>query len=569
MADAQQTTIINIERLRDLVGDIVVAGHGRLVDFVGDNFLAEFGSAIHALHSAIEIQGRVHVLNRDLPDELQMRVRIGAHVGEVKLQSGKIYGDALNVAARLEPLAEPGGICLSGQIVDQVTGYVSIDIEDHGIHDLKNVARPVHAFRILARTLAESTSELQSGDPAPSKSRFGIREIPTIAVIPFSNLSADPDKEHIVDAMTIDIITALSCDKRLSVIAYNSVRQFKGISTDAKDIGLRLGVRYLVEGSVRYMGPRLRVSAALIDVDTRREVWANKTDTLTEDIFEVFDELIEAVVTALASNLNLAESERFRRKPPEQLDAWALATRALAGRGWISLDESLSLVQQALALDSEYAYAWAVSGFLTAFKFPMGLSNDHGADIAVSLNHTERALALDAVDPWNLVAKAVALQYAGRPGESMEYLERSLRLNPSDVLAHCYYGRGLAYSGKPALAIPHFERFRRLNPTDPNANLAEMYLAITQAFLQNWDEAVKAARDSLAACGGRNPWSWVVLMAGLGGQGNLDAAKATIPELAIVAPHWDLQFVEQFFEDCQEDKALLPPIFSILRTIWK
>ena len=150
----------------------------------------------------------------------------------------------------------------------------------------------------------------------------------------------------------------------------------------------------------------------------------------------------------------------------------------------------------------------------------------------------------------------------------MEYLERSLRLNPSDVLAHCYYGRGLMFSGRPALAIPHFERFQRLNPTDPNAHLAGMYHAIARMFLRDWAGTVQTARESLAACGGRNPWTWVVLMIGLAGLGNLDEARAALPELKSVAPHWDRQFVEDFFTQCQEDRALLRPMFEILRTVW-
>ena len=570
MAADTERAIASIGRLRDLIGDVVVARNGRLVDFVGDNFLAEFGSAVHALQSAIEIQSRIHGHNvtADNSAEQYMRVRIGAHVGDVRLESGRIYGDALNIAARLEPLSEPGGICLSGQILDQVSGHIRIDLEDFGLRELKNISRPIHAYRVLADTIAASPARPEARTAAKLDERFGFLGIPTIAVLPFANLSTGAEQDHIVEAVTVDVITALSCDKRLAVIAYSSVRQFKGVPTDVKEIGARLEARYLVEGSVRHMGPRIRISVALIDVETRRELWGNKIDSPAAALFEVFDELVETIVLALASNLNLAESERFRRKQPEQLDAWALATYGLASRGWLSLDKSLNLAQQALAIDPNYAYAWAVSGFLTAFKFPMGLSVDHGSDITVSLNHTDRALTLDTVDPWNLVAKGVALQYAGRPAESMEYLERSLRLNPSDVLAHCYYGRGLMFSGRPALAIPHFERFQRLNPTDPNAHLAGMYHAIARMFLCDWAGTVQTARESLAACGGRNPWTWVVLMIGLAGLGNLDEARAALPELKSVAPHWDRQFVEDFFTQCQEDRALLRPMFEILRTVW-
>ena len=241
---------------------------------------------------------------------------------------------------------------------------------------------------------------------------------------------------------------------------------------------------------------------------------------------------------------------------------------AHATRGWTSLDECLGLARRAVEIDPKYAYAWAVLGFLTAFKFPMGLSKDHPADIEESLKQTDKALALDSFDPWNLVAKSVALQYGGRPAESLTYLQQSLRRNPNDVLAHCYYGRGLMYAGRPALAIAHFQRFRRLNPNDPGAHMAEMYHAGALNFLQRWQDAEHAARESLAACGGRNPWSWIYLSIALGGQHKFDDATAAIVEAKNVAPHWTRTFVEGFLCDCQEDKTLLEPWFRILEKVW-
>ena len=568
MALDEEATIKTLAIRRNTVGNLVVGNHGRLVDFTGDNFLAEFDSAINALRSAIEIQHSIQAEHADTPEERRMSFRIGAHVGDVRIDGDRIYGDAVNIAARLEGLSEIGGICLSRQILDQVSGQVGLDYEDLGDKILKNIQNPVHAFSIPAKTLVAELAFLRN------ENRTGIlgigvaQGIPSIAVLPFTNLSIDPELEYLVEAMTVEIITGLSCDRRLSVIAYNSVRQFKGNTSDLGEFARILGVRYIVEGRVRHLGSRLRVTTALIEVETKREIWGGKFDRASSEIFEVFDELIEAIVTALASHLKMTESERFRRKRPEQLDAWALATRAMASRGWISLEENLLLARRALEIDPKYAYAWAVLGFLTAFKYPMGLSEDHQADIDQALRQTDKALTLDSGDPWNLVAKAVALQYGGRPTESLGYLQRSLRLNPSDVLAHCYYGRALMYSGKPALAIAHFERFKRLNPNDPGASTAGMYHAIALAFLQRWEEAEEAARESLAACGGRNPWSWVFLVIALRAQDKTENAEAAVNELKKVAPHWDRSFVENFLMECQEDKALLVPVFEILRSVW-
>lgn len=207
-------------------------------------------------------------------------------------------------------------------------------------------------------------------------------------------------------------------------------------------------------------------------------------------------------------------------------------------------------------------------GFLTAFRLPLGLSEDRQVDIDESLRLTDRALALEARDPYNLVAKAIALQYGGRPGESMPYLQRALRLNPSYVLAHCYYVRGLMFSGRPAIALAHFERFNRLNPNDPGAHMAGMYHAIALAFLTRWAEAEAVARGSLAASGGRNPWSQVFLMIALGGQNRDEEAACVHDDLARVAPHWDRAFVDGFLRECQEDSELLPPLFVILDRVW-
>ncbi len=571
MATDEEATIKMLAAHEDAIGIAVVTHHGRLVDFTGDNFLAEFGSAVHALHCAVEIQHANHAKSADIPHEQQMNFRLGAHVGDVRIEGDRIYGDAVNVASRLEGLSEVGGICLSRQILDQVTGQFDLDCEDLGEQMFKNIPHPVHAYRVPVKTLIAEPSTRHEDHRNGFYHDASPQGIPTIAVLPFTNLSTDLEQEYLVDAMTVDIITGLSCDKRFAVISHNSVMQFKGKVPDIREIGKILGARYVVEGTVRHIGPRFRVSMALIDVETRRELWGDKIDRALTELFDVFDDLVEAIVTALGSHLKMAEVERFRRKPPEQLDAWALAARATATfflNPTTTLDETLSLVRRALEIDPEYAFAWAVLGFLTAFKFPLGLSEDHQADIDESLRLTEKALTLDAGDPWNLVAKSVALQYAGRPAESMEYLQRSLRLNPSDVLAHCYYGRGLMFSGKPAVALAHFERFKRLNPNDPGAHMAGMYHSLALVFLQRWEEAEKTARGSLAAAGGRNGWSWVFLMISLGGQGKSDDAAAVIPELNRVVPHWDRDFVENFLTECQEDKELLPPVFEILRSVW-
>ena len=568
MANDEDATVRMLAVQRDSIGAAVLANHGRLVDFTGDNFLAEFGSALHAVLCALEIQRTNHAKSAGLAVEQRMSFRLGAHVGAVRIDGERIYGDAVNIAARLESFSEAGGICLSQQVLDQISTQIEIDCEDLGEKTLKNIPYPVRAYAIPAKALSGNSSAAQE---TPGNA-IGVTKIPlgipSIAVLPFANLSSDAEQEYLADGMTADIITGLSCDKRFVVIARNSVMQFKGKTPDIKEVGTMLGVRYVVEGSVRRIGARFRVTTALIEVETRRELWGDRFDRALTEIFEVFDELIEAIVTALGSHLKLAEQTRFRRKPPGQLGAWELATRAFADRGVTTIKDCLSLARRAVDIDPAYPYAWAVLGILTASKFPMGASDNHQADIEESLQQTDTALKLDPRDPFCLVAKSVALQYGGRPADSIEYLHRSLRLNPSDVFAHLYYGRGLTFSGKPELAIAHFERFNRLNPTDPGAHLAGMYHAIALLFLQRWEAAEAVARGSLAAIGGRNPWSAVFLMIALGAQGKLDAANVVVSEMKGLARKWDRKFVENFLTECQDDKKLLPPIFAILRSVW-
>lgn len=327
MAADEDATIKTLAAHRDTIGIAVVSHHGRLVDFTGDNFLAEFGSAVDAVHCAVQIQHTLHARSADIPAERRMNFRLGAHLGDVRIEGERIYGDAVNIAARLEGLSEVGGICLSKQMVDQISGQIDLAYDDLGERVLKNIANPVHAYSIRAEALV-ARSTLGFDDRGAFETHLSAG-IPTIAVLPFANLSNDPEQAHIVDAMTVDIITGLSCDRRLSVIAYNSVRQFKAADHDVSAIGRMLGARYVVEGSVRYFGPRIRVSTALIDAETSREIWGSKIDRAAADLFELFDELIEAIVTALASQLRKTEIERFRRKPW----SWVFLAISLGGQG--------------------------------------------------------------------------------------------------------------------------------------------------------------------------------------------------------------------------------------------
>jgi TolB-like protein/class 3 adenylate cyclase len=583
----EEATMEMLAACRDLIGASVVASHGRLVDFHGDEFLAEFGSAEHGLQCAVEIQRSIHARNATIAPERRMNFRLGLHVGDVFIEADRISGDSVNIAARLQRLSQPGGICLSHQVLALVTAQMKVEIQDLGEYMLiHRIPNPIHAFSVPATSLMDDPSLLYPSNGSARRRIGGDQGIPTMAVLPFvlsPELEEDPGpgpandpargrekerQEALVDGMTADIIMGLSCDKRFSLVAHNSVMPFKGQNPEIKEVGRVLGVRYVVKGRVLKFGTQLRVTTVLIEVETQRELWGARIVREVTDILEVFDQVVEAVVTALSAHLRLAEGERYRRKPPEQLDAWALTARASSyAMNQMTLDDAIQLARRALQIDPEYGHAHAVLGYLIALKYPLGLS-DRQADTEASLAATEKALRLDPRDPYSLTTHAVALQYAGRPSESMEYLHRSLRLNPSDVLTHCYYGRGLMFTGKPELALAHFERFNRLNLNASGELIAGMYHSIALVFLQRWKEAEETAHRALAASGRRNPWTWVMLMIALGGQGRHDEATAVLPELWHIAPHFDRKFVEDFLDACQEHKALLPPTFAVLRSVW-
>ncbi|MBI2801646.1 MAG: hypothetical protein HYX63_15470 [Gammaproteobacteria bacterium] len=572
MTADESATIVMLAAARDAIGHAVLAHHGRIVDFTGDNFLAEFSSAVHAVYAALAIQRAIAVRTADVPTAQRMVFRLGAHLGDVRIVGERLYGNGVNIAARLEGLAPAGGICLSRQFYEQVEAQISISVRDLGPQTLKNVSQRVHAYAIDPDALSERPLVNAGGANAPLASQAAVVVgIPTIAVLSFTNLSTDPEHEYLVEGMTADITSGLSCDRRFAIISHGSAKAFKGETRDVTEIGKLLGANYVVTGAVRRLGERLRITAALVEVATRNEIWSGREDRTLAEIFEVFDDVIEALVTALASHLKLAEDIRHRRRPPEQLDAWALVARASLAyftMGTVSATEGLRMVERALELEPDYAYAWAIFGFLTALKFPSGRSTDRAADVETSLAATRRALALDPHDPWALTAHAAAMQYAGQAAQSLGYLVRSLRANPSDVLTHCYYGRGLMFSGEPERALAHFARFKRLNPNDPGAHQAAMYHAIAIVFARRWVEAEVIARDAVTASGGRNPWSWTMLAIALGALGRETEARVAIADVLRGAPHWSREFVETFLVTCQSDHSLVTPLLEILRTIW-
>src|SRR5438552_5236021 len=383
---------------------------GRIVRTTGDAILIEFLSVVDAVRCAIEIQQCMVERNADVPQEKRIELRVGVNLGDVMIEGRDLYGDGVNIAARLEALAEPGGICISRTVLNHARDKVSFDVEDAGEQTLKNIARPVHVFRIIIDP---------SRRPATPKSAvpaLALPDKPSVAVLPFTNMSGDPEQEFVSDGVAEDVITALSHYPSLFVIARNSSFTYKGRAVDVKQVGRELGVRYVLEGSVRKAGNRIRVTAQLVEAETGNHVWAERYDRDLADIFAVQDEITERVVAAIEPELYVAEQVRSQSKPPDSLDAWECVIRALACLGPGTPDENTiaqRFFQQAIELDPTFAggYSGLALAQLQAAAVYQKLGQLEAQSSAEALSR--RAVALDGADAEARSCLGWALQARG------------------------------------------------------------------------------------------------------------------------------------------------------------
>jgi TolB-like protein/class 3 adenylate cyclase len=456
----EEGTYARIGRLRrEVIEPRLSEQRGRLIKTTGDGFLAEFASPIAALRCAISIQG-------DLSDDPgPLRIRIGLNMGDVIVEdSGDVYGEGVNVAARLEALCDPGGILISGKIHSEVDGKVEAAFEDRGEQQVKNISRPVriYAVRPVGTTL---TGPISSDDV---KRPLQLPDKPSIAVLPFQNMSGDPEQEYFADGMVEDIITALSQFKSLFVIARNSSFTYKGKAVDIKQVGRDLGVRYVLEGSVRKSGSRVRITGQLIEAATDRHLWADKFDGALQDVFDLQDQVASSVVGLIAPKLEQAEIERARQKPTDNLDSYDFFLRGLALTNKGAFAEARAFFTRAYEQDPEYGPAYAMAA--TTFMFEQGVSGvpltEEKRAEAIRLANLASRVASD--DAFTLARAGHVLTYLGRQydrGASM--VEQAVALNPN--LAIAWYSRGWVtmMCGEAERSIESFDRMIRLSPLDP------------------------------------------------------------------------------------------------------
>ncbi len=518
---------------RELIDPQIAEHKGRVVKTTGDGILIEFPSVVEAVGCALAVQRGMTERNAAIPDEERIEFRVGVNLGDVIVEEGDIYGDGVNVAARLEALAEPGGICVSAVVRDQVEGRLDCAFGDLGEQSLKNIARPVRVYRVRPRP-----SRPPAAETAAVPATLALPDKPSIAVLPFTNMSSDPEQEFLADGIAEDVITALSRYPSLFVIARNSSFTYKGRAVDVKTVGRELGVRYVLEGSLRKAGNRIRVTAQLVEAETGSHVWAERYDRDLADIFAVQDEISEAVTIAVAPAVAEAELQRAMRKPPQNLDAWAAYQRGLWYLDKVTVEDNRQaerFFQKAIDLDAGFAggYVGLADGRMAdAFAFAVG-------DLAEARSSAERlarrAVALEPANAEAYACLSLALAMYGDIAGAMSAAERAMSLCPNLAVAHERKGRNLIFLGRPKEGLASLETAVRLDPRGPLTMRRLLALAYGHYWAREYEASVEAAKSAVWSYPDFPlPYRW--LAAALGQLGRLEEARDALEKAVKMAP---------------------------------
>ncbi len=492
MGADEEGTLARLKAVRKGIVDPAIASHrGRIVKTTGDGMLVEFASAVDAVRNAVEVQRSMAEQNAAVPQNQRIEFRIGIHVGDIIFDDNDIFGDGVNIAARLEGIAEPGGVCMSDDAYRQVRGKVEIACDDIGPQPLKNIAEPMRAWRV--RLTGQTPSAVQSGSAVSQSQALPLPDKPSIAVLPFENMSGDVEQEYFADGMVEDIITGLSRSKSLFVIARHSSFTYKGKAVDIKQVGRELGVRYVLEGSVRKAGNRVRITGQLVDAETGNHIWADRYDSTLEDIFDLQDRVTMSVIGAIAPQLERAEIARAQRKPTENLQAYDYYLRALAiFYRFSTLEanmEAFKLAQTASNLDPDFAAPFALAADSLVQRWGFGWSSGGPEEVTEASRLARRALELDKDDPTVLATAGFVLGiFMGEVEEGAALLARAISLNPNLALARTWNGYVQLFLGDEDAAIEQFQIGLRLSPLDPRIFTAQSGMAAAHFLAGRYED---------------------------------------------------------------------------------
>jgi adenylate cyclase len=539
----EEGTIARQRVHREEIIDLKISAHGgRIVKTTGDGLLVEFPSVVDAVKCAIDVQTELAGRDTDVPEERRIHYRIGINLGDIVIDGDDILGDGVNVAARLEGLAKPGGVCISATVHDHLPGKVSAVFEEAGEQTVKNVPRPVRVWHWLPGTAA-------GGPPKPDE-LLSLPDKPSIAVLAFDNMSGDLEQEFFADGIAEEVITALSRFRSLFVIARNSSFTYKGSAVDIAQVARELGVRYVVEGSVRKAGNRVRITAQLIDAKSGSHLWADRFDGSLDDVFELQDQITEQIVVSVEPEIGAHERALARRKPPGSLDAWELFQCGLSHFYHMNQGdhaEAIRLFQEAIARDAEFAAAHAYLSYPVLGSVLLGYTNDVTTALATARASAERAVLLDPNEPMAHFSLGRVLLFGGEAEMAIGEMQSAISINPNFAWGH--YGLGLSYYyglGQADEAIPPLSAAIRLNPRGP---LRWMPLIIKGSALRNLgrhDEAIPTCRQACQVPdAGYLPY--MHLAAALAAAGRTSEAQAAVVNATHLQPAFSIGFLRNQF----------------------
>ena len=525
---------------KQLVDPKITEHRGRIVKTTGDGILVEFVSVVDAVRCAVDIQRGMAERNTDVPADKRIQFRIGINVGDIIIDGGDIFGDGVNVAARLETLADPGGIMVSSVVHDQVRDKLSFGFEDMGEQVVKNIARPISVHRIQLAQAAKS-------DSAEKRTESGTADRPSIAVLPFANMSGDPEQEYFADGITEDIITGLSKLRWFFVIARNSSFAYKGKAVDVKRAARELGVRYILEGSVRKGGNRVRITAQLIDAATGNHIWADRYDGELADVFALQDEITKKVVAAIEPKLLEAEALRSQSRSAEDLDAWEMVIHANS-LFWRMTDAegaaAIDMLDRAIKRYPNYAPAHSMLAFMLLVSSHLQVTPSMGHELKRAPELGARAAELDDSDPWAHLALGYVAFMQRRMTESTAEFQRALQLNPNFAAAHGYLGWALAFDGQSDNAMLHLQEALRMSPHDPQNAIFNVGVAISHYVAGRYDDAIAACRTAFQTRAGMARGTRIYI-ASLAQAGRVEEARAALARMKETHPDLSIAWIEQ------------------------
>jgi len=534
MADDEVATIQTLKKYRNMMSACIEQHEGRVVDAVGDNLLAEFDSAVDAVQCAVEVQKQLKVKNQELPEDKRLEFRIGINIGDVIQDGDRLFGDGVNVAARIEGLADAGGICVSRSTYDQIKNKLELSFDYLGEHKVKNLKEPVRVYKVLLEPTIDYESITGETLELPEK--------PSIAVLPFVNMSGDPSQEYFSDGITEQIINGLSKVLNLFVIARNSSFAYKGKSVNVQQVGKELGVRYVLEGSVQKAGERVRITAQLIDSTTGYHLWSENYDRDLSDIFALQDEITLKIMFTMQIKLTFGEQARLWEKGTTNIQAYDMFMRGIDfyfRHNEKDNRQAQQFYKEAINIDKAYAFPYAMLGFSHILDLLYGWGESPIKSFEQAETCAEQALTLnDSLDLSHLLMGWIHL-FKRQHDEAIKEVERAIKLNPNGAMAHASLGLILVFSDKTELAIKFLKRAFRLDPIPPHHFYT--YLAVAHRNNGEYEKAIDLAEKGLSG----NPdqvTGYLILAASYSLLNRAEEAHKAVEEVLRINPNFSLEY---------------------------